>query len=199
MPWARRAGRRRGAGSGAGAAPEHCRDAAVERLLDQLRADEMDVRVDAAGGDDAALSGDRFGPRADHDVDAGLDIGVAGFADPADAAVADADIGFDDAPIVEDHGIGDDGVDGAVGAGRLPLPHAVADDLAAAEFDLLAIDRAVALDLDEEFGVGQAAADRRSSARTSRHRPRAESPLASPYPSLPLIRPLKPTTRRSPA
>ena len=155
MPWARRAGRRRGAGSRAGAAPEHCRDAAVERLLDQLRADEVDVRVDAAGGDDAALSGDRFGPWPDHDVDAGLDIGVAGFADPADAAVADADIGFDDAPMVEDHGIGDDGVDGAVGAGRLPLPHAVADDLAAAEFDLLAVDRAVALDLDDELGVGE--------------------------------------------
>ena len=155
MPGARRAGRRCGAGSGAGAAPEHCRDAAVERFFDQLRADEVDVRVDAAGGDDAALAGDRFGPRADHDVHAGLDIGVAGFADPADAAVADADIGFDDAPIVEDHGIGDDRVDGAVGAGRLPLPHAVADDLAAAEFDLFAIDRAVALDLDDEFGVGE--------------------------------------------
>src|SRR5580704_2934218 len=156
MPWAGRAGRRRGAGSGAGAAPEHCRHAAVERLLDQLRADEVDVRVDAPGGDDAALAGDRFGPRPDHDIDAGLDIRVAGFADAADAAVADADIGFDDAPIVEDHGIGDDGVDGAVGTGRLALPHAVADDLAAAEFDLLAIDRAVALDLDEEFGIGQA-------------------------------------------
>src|SRR6202030_4845767 len=37
MPWARRAGRRRGAGSGARAAAEHCRDAAIERLLDQLR------------------------------------------------------------------------------------------------------------------------------------------------------------------
>src|SRR6202030_4558152 len=199
MPWARCAGRRRGAGSRSGAAPEHCRDAAVERLLDQLRTDEVDVRVDAAGGDDAALSGDRFGPRPDHDVDAGLDIGVAGFADPADAAVADADIGFDDAPIVEDHGIGDDGVDGAVGAGRLPLPHAVADDLAPAEFDLLAIDRAVALDLDKEFGVSesQPIAGCRPEHRGicfardgRRHRA---------YPSLPLIPALKPMTRRSPA
>src|SRR5580704_10787373 len=199
MPRARRAGRRRGAGSGAGAAPEHCRDAAVERLLNQLRADEVDVRVDAAGGDDAALSGDRFGPRPDYDVDAGLDVGVAGFADPADAAVADADIGFDDAPIVEDHGIGDDRVDGAVGAGRLPLPHAVADDLAPAEFDLLAIDRAVALDLDKEFGVGesQPIAGCRPEHRGigfardgRRHRA---------YPSLPLILALKPMTRRSPA
>src|SRR5271156_103345 len=155
MPWARGAGRCRGAGSGAGAAAEHCRDAAVERLLDQLRTDEVDVRVDAAGGDDAALSRDRFGPGPDHDVDAGLDIGVAGFADAADAAVADADIGFDDAPVVEDHGIGDDGIDSAVGAGRLALPHAVADALAAAELALLAIDRAVALDLDDELSIGE--------------------------------------------
>src|SRR5271156_4086387 len=44
MPGARSAGRRRGAGGGARAASEHCRDAAVERLLDQLRADEVDVR-----------------------------------------------------------------------------------------------------------------------------------------------------------
>ena len=199
MPWARRAGRRRGAGSGAGAAPEHCRDAAVERLLDQLRADEVDMRVDAAGGDDAALAGDRFGPRPDHDVDAGLDIGVAGFADSADAAVADADIGFDDAPMVEDHGIGDDGVDGAVGAGRLPLPHAVADDLAAAELDLLAIDRAVALDLDDQFGVGepQPIAGGRPEHRGIGLARNGRRHLA--YPSLPLTLALKPTTRRFPA
>src|SRR3979490_62507 len=40
-------------------------------------------------------------------------------------------------------------------APRLPLPHAVADHLAAAELDLLAVDRAVALDLDNELGIGQ--------------------------------------------
>ena len=72
-----------------------------------------------------------------------------------DAAVADADIGLDDAPMVEDHRVGDDRVDGALGAARLALPHAVADHLAAAELDLLAIDRAVALDLDDELGVGE--------------------------------------------
>jgi len=113
------------------------------------------VRVDAAGGDDAALAGDRLGAGADHDVDSGLNIGVAGLADAADAAVADADIGLDDAPMVEDHGIGDDGVDRTLGAGHLALAHAVADHLAATEFDLLAIDRAVIFDLDDELGVGE--------------------------------------------
>src|SRR5207244_2602161 len=77
VPTARRAGRRGGPGGRPGPAPEHRRDAAVERLLGQLWADEMDVRVDAAGGDDAAFAGDHFGARADHDVDSGLDVGVA--------------------------------------------------------------------------------------------------------------------------
>ena len=39
---------------------------------------------------------------------------------------------------------------------RLALAHAVADDLAAAELHLLAIDGEVLLDLDEELGVGEA-------------------------------------------
>jgi hypothetical protein len=98
--------------------------------------------------------------------------------------------------MVEDHGVGDDGVDGALGAGRLPLPHPVADDLAAAELDLLAINRAVALDLDDEVGVRQAnpVPSRRAEhggigfARDPRHDQIS-----------PLILPLKPTTRRFPA
>ena len=139
----------------AGAAAEHGGDAAAQRLLDLLRADEVDVAVDAAGGDDPALAGDGLGARADDDVDARLDVRVAGLADAGDAAVADADVGLDDAPVVEDERVGDDGVDGARGAGRLRLAHAVADHLAAAELDLLAVDGAVLLDLDEELGVGQ--------------------------------------------
>ena len=49
-------------------------------------------------------------------VDAGLHVRVAGLADADDAAVADADVGLDDAPVVDDQRVGDDGVDGAVGA-----------------------------------------------------------------------------------
>ena len=64
--------------------------------------DEVDVRVDAARGEDAALAGDDLGARADHDVDAGLHVGVAGLADAANAPVLDADVRLDDAPVVED-------------------------------------------------------------------------------------------------
>ena len=56
-----------------------------------------------------------------------------------DAAVLQPDIGLDDAPVVEDQRIGDDGIDGAVGARDLRLAHAVADHLAAAELHLLAV------------------------------------------------------------
>ena len=65
----------------AGAAAEHRGDAGDQRLLDLLRADEVDVRVDAAGGEDLALAGDGLGARADDDVDARLDVRVAGLAD----------------------------------------------------------------------------------------------------------------------
>ena len=53
-------------------------------------------------------------------------------------------------------GVGDDGVDGAARVGRLRLPHAVADHLAAAEFHLFAVSGEILLDLDDEFGVGEA-------------------------------------------
>ncbi len=148
-----------GGGEGAvrrtGAAAHHGGDAAVERLVDLLRGDEMDVAVDAARGDDLAFAGDRLGARADHDVDLGLDVGVAGLADADDAAVPEADIGLHDAPVVDDQGVGDDGVDRALRARALALAHAVADHLAAAELHLLAVGRVVLLDLDEELGVGQ--------------------------------------------
>ena len=54
-----RAGGRVGAGRRAGAAADERGDAAGERLVGLLRADEVDVRVDAAGGEDQALAGDR--------------------------------------------------------------------------------------------------------------------------------------------
>ena len=76
----------------------------------------MDVAVDAAGGEDLALAGDRLGAGADDDVDARLDVRVAGLADGGDAAVAQADVGLDDAGVVDDQRVGDDGVDGALGA-----------------------------------------------------------------------------------
>ena len=145
---ARGAGGREGAGGRAGAPAEHRRHAARERLFDLLRADEMDVAVDAAGGDDHPFGRDDFGARADDDVDTRLHVGVAGLADLRD----------DDAPMVDDQRIGQHAVDGVARTGTvdaLALPHPVANRLAAAELHFLAVDGEVALDLDDEIGVGQ--------------------------------------------
>jgi hypothetical protein len=155
VPRTRRAGRGERAVRRAGAAADHGGDARHQRIVDLLRGDEMDVRVDAAGRHDLAFAGDGLGAGADDDGDAGLDVGVAGLADADDAAVGDADVGLHDAPVVEDQGVGDHGVDGALGPRALALAHAVADHLAAAELHLLAVDGMVTLDLDDQVGVGQ--------------------------------------------
>ena len=77
----------------------------AERLVEELRADEVHVAVDGAGGEDRAVAGEDLGRRADDErrVDAVHRVGVAGLADADDAPVADADVGLDDAPVVEDH------------------------------------------------------------------------------------------------
>ena len=155
MPGARRAGGGVGAGRGAGAAAEHGGQSRHQRFVDQLRADEMDVGVEAAGGEDFSLARDHLGARADDDGDARLDVGIAGLADRGDASFLQADVSFDDAPMIEDQRVGDDRIDRAARVGYLALAHAVADHLAAAEFHLLAVDGEILFHLDDEIGVGQ--------------------------------------------
>src|SRR5260370_2208495 len=73
-----------GGGIGSGCRPcattHHGGEACIERLLDLLRADVVDMRVAAASSDNLAFAGDRLGPRSDDDVDARLHVGIAGFA-----------------------------------------------------------------------------------------------------------------------
>src|SRR5690606_6940787 len=158
VPRAGRAGGGIGAGGRARAPADQGGDAAGQRLVHQLRADEVHVRVDAASRDDLAFAGDDLGARADGDVHAGLDVRIAGLADALDAAVLDADVGLDHAPVIEDDGVGDDGI-GHLRGWPLRLAHAIAYHLAAAELDLFAVNGVVALDGDEELGVGQPHAD----------------------------------------
>ena len=138
-----------------GAAAQHRGDARHQRLLDLLRADEMDMGVDAAGGQDLALAGNRFGSGTDYNGDARLRIRIAGLADGCDAPVLEADVGLVDAAGIDDERVGDHRVDGTTGARHLALAHAVTDDLAAAEFHFLAIGGEILFHLDEELGVGQ--------------------------------------------
>ena len=57
--------------------------------------------------------------------------------------------------MIKNQRISDDGVDTAIGPGDLRLAHAVANDLAASEFDLFAVGRSVYFDLDNQVCVGQ--------------------------------------------
>ena len=147
----------------------------------------MDVGVDTARGDDAALAGDDLSAGADRDRHIGLGVRIAGLADRPDTAGRDRDVGLDDAPVVDDQRVGDDGIRGAVGIGQLALTHAVADGLAAAELDLLAIDRVVPFDFDEQLGIGEAdaIADGRAihvrvfGAGDARHRQGSSGPATS--------------------
>jgi hypothetical protein len=119
--------------------------------------------------------------------------GIAGLADGGDQAVLQADVGLDDAPVVDDDGVGDDRVH-HLGMRALRLAHAVADHFAAAEFDFLAVDGVVLLDLDEQFGVGQADAVARGGAvhfgvGAAANRRHSQVPCGG---SAPITRPLKP-------
>ena len=105
----------------------------------------------AAGGEDLAVAGEDLGRRPDHEsrVDAVHRVGIARLADADDAAVANPDVGLDDAPVIEDHRAGDDEVGRALGAGARRLAHRLADHLAAAEDGLVAAGAQVVLDLDQ--------------------------------------------------
>src|SRR5258707_4105 len=81
VPRTGRAGGGVGPGSRAGAAAQHGRDAGHQRFFDLLRADEVDVGVEAAGGEDFSFAGDHFGAGTDDDGDARLDIRITGLAD----------------------------------------------------------------------------------------------------------------------
>ena len=158
IPGARGAGGGQGTVSRPGAAAEHGGDAAGDRGGDQLRADEVDVAVDRPGGTDHPFAGECFGAGADYQrgVDAILQARIASLADTADHAVAHADVRLEDAARVDDQGVGNDQVGGTGGArGARILAHAVADHLAAAELDLVARNRQIALHLQYQLGVGQ--------------------------------------------
>ena len=83
------------------------------------------------------------------------DVGVAGLAERDDAALADAHVAADDAPVVEDDDVRDDDVGRALRRRPEALEHRFADGLAAAEDGLVATDAAVLFDLEPEVGVGE--------------------------------------------
>jgi len=141
VPLPGRARRRRSARRRAGATAHQRGEPGADRLGDDLWTDEVDVAVQPARGDDFPFTSNHFGRGAyDHARGhSGHEVGVAGLTDGDDAAVANADVGLHDAPVIDDHGVGDDRVERGIGSsGPCRLAHAVADHLAAAELRFLA-------------------------------------------------------------
>ena len=148
-------------------------------VVQDLRADQVDVAVDPAGGEDLAVAGDDLGPRPDHQVrvHAVHGVRVAGLAERHDPAVPDADVGLDDAPVVEHDRAGDHQCPARPRRGwrsdwpidsriTLPPPKTASSPAAGPP--------AVLLDLDQQVGVGQPdpvagrrAVERRRTARRS--------------------------------
>src|SRR5258708_20272761 len=86
----------------------------------------MDMRVDAAGGQDHAFASDDLSAGTDLEqrIDTVHDVAVAGLANRADEPVLDAHVGFDHAPVVKHHDVGNDDVRCIAGHA---LTHAIAD------------------------------------------------------------------------
>ena len=160
VPRPRRAGRGGRPGGRAGPASDHGGDSVGERFVDLLRRDEVNVAVDRARRDDQVLACHDLGGGAHHQlrIDPGHDVGIACLPDLHDAPIPDPDVGLDDSPVIDDQRVGDDEIERARGSfAQRParLAHAVADHLPAAKGDLIAGDREIFLDLDDQFGVGQ--------------------------------------------
>ena len=157
VPRPRRARRSVGAGGGAGTPSQHRGDAGGDGFRDLLRADQVHVGVDAPRGHDHPLAGNDFRVRPYHEprVNISHQGRIAGLADGVNIAVLDTDIGFHHAPVIDNQRVGDQQIRRLVRLGLGRLPHAIAQDLAAPELDLVAVGGEVVFHLDKQFGVGQ--------------------------------------------
>src|SRR6266852_5568843 len=116
----------------------------------------MDMRVDAAGGDNVTFTGDHLGSRTDNNVDVRLDVRIAGFAYGGNTSFLNADVGLHNSPVIENQGVSDDGINRALAARTLRLAHAVANDFPTSELHLLAVHSEILLHLDDKIGICKA-------------------------------------------
>ena len=155
VPGTRCHSRRIGASGGTGATANHRGDTARQCFVDLLRTNEVNVGIDPTSGQNHAFASNDLGRGTNWNGDRRLNIRIACLADTPDPARLKAHIGFHDPKHgiddqrIRDHGVGD------FGSHALALPHAVADDLAAPELDLFAVDRVVVFNLDHQIGVSQ--------------------------------------------
>ncbi len=119
----------------------------------------MDVAVDPARGDDQVLTGNHL-RGCSHDqfrVDTFHRVWISRLAHLDDAPVADTNVGLHDAPVINDQSVGDYQVERAsLPRSACALAHAIANHLAAAECDLVAVRSEVFLHFDNQFRLGKA-------------------------------------------
>jgi hypothetical protein len=141
-----------------GAAADEGGHPAGQRDVDLLRANEVDMSVDAAGRQDEPFSGNYFsrGPDDEPVGDAGHHVGVSSLADSGDAPVFDSDVCFVDAGPVDDECVGDDEVERPVVAHTRHLPHPVAQYFSSAEFALVTVNGVVVLYLGDQISISKA-------------------------------------------
>ena len=132
------------------------RDAGGERDGDESRGEQMHVGVDGARRRDQPVTRDRPGVRADREVHAVGDVGVAGPPDPGDPSVLDPDVRLHDAEQWIQHDRArDDRVELALARRAVVLGHPGAPVLRVAPERLVGRIGEVAFDPDPEVGVAQ--------------------------------------------
>ncbi len=115
----------------------------------------MYVGINAASGHYFAFTCDYFSRRANNGIYPGLNIGIARFTYREYSPILKANVSFDYPPVVQDEGIGDDGINRPFPPGYLGLTHAITDNLTPTELDLLAIETAICFHLYEKLRISQ--------------------------------------------
>src|SRR6516164_7192498 len=153
MPWTRRTGGCVCTGGRASTAADHRRDAGRYGFVNLLRTNEMNMGVNAARRHDHMLPSNDFGARSNDYRYPRLDVRISCLPDSGNTTALYSHIRFDNAPMIDDHGIRDHCIHG-VFARTLRLAHAITDNFAAPEFDLFSVNRVVAFDLGDKLGIG---------------------------------------------
>ena len=118
----------------------------------------MNVGIDSTGGDNLPFAGDHFRSCSYHESCrySSHDVRISRFTYPSDAPAANADVRFNDSPMVDDDGVCDDEVQGALcGSSCCGLAHSVAKYFSAAEFGFIAGSGKIALDFHKQIGISQ--------------------------------------------
>src|SRR5437667_11563170 len=116
----------------------------------------MDMRVDAAGSKNLSLPRQNFRRSADlHPSSYSVhDAGITGLSYRSNPTVSDCNISLIYSGVIENQRVGNHQIRGTSGTGCFGrLPHTIADDLAAAELHLIAVDCPVRFDFDDELGI----------------------------------------------